>query len=199
MNERAPRAQRLALICLVLIVIAAVVGCAPKQKSDPIENICLTQTDKASAMEAAEDVLARMHFTIEKYDPAQGIVTTRPLSAAQFFEFWRSDVVGTRQAIEANIHSTRKIAKLAFVSGETDLCIDCTVSVYRLSLPGHDISSSSQAYAMFSKSTSVTQTLEPHEHQREGMSWSDAGQDSGLAEVILKQIEQKLSKEDNSQ
>jgi hypothetical protein len=168
-------------------------GCNSTQPKEPLEKICLTQTDKSVAMLTAEDILAKMHFTIDKADSKLGIITTRPLSSAQFFEFWRSDVVGIKQALEANMHTTRRIVKVNFAKDAQNLCINCTVSVYRLTLPEHSISSSAKVYTLFSESTQQMQTLEPHKKQKKGMVWHDAGKDPDLAMLILDKIKRQLS------
>ncbi len=63
-------------------------------------------------MEVAEDVLAGMYFTIEKADVDSGLIRTRPLPGAQFFEFWRSDNVGTDNTLAANLHTIRRTVTL---------------------------------------------------------------------------------------
>ncbi len=90
------------LVTYALITCALILtGCAQQQHQEVVEQICLQDTqslglltEKPQAMQTAEDVLSRMHFTIDKSDAEQGIIRTRPLPAAQFFEFWRSDNVG---------------------------------------------------------------------------------------------------------
>ena len=180
------------LFTAALMTVALITGCASTEQQQTFDQICLSQTDKSVAMLTAEDILAKMHFTIDKADSKLGIITTRPLSSAQFFEFRRSEVVGIKQGLEANIHTTRRTVKLNIVPGAQDLCIDCTVSVYRLTLPEHLISSGSKAYTLFSKSTQQMQTLEPHPEQIEGMVWHDIGKDPDLAMLILNKIKQRL-------
>ena len=193
MNRCIPNQHRFGLLCTAaFLTMALITGCASNQQQETFDKICLPQTDKSDAILTAEDILAKMHFTIDKADPELGIITTRPLSSAQFFEFWRSDVVGIKQALEANIHTTRRTVKLNLVQDAQDLCIDCTVSVYRLSLPEHSISSSAKAYALFSRSTQQMQTLEPHQQQKKDMVWNDIGHDTDLEMIILNKIKQQL-------
>ncbi|MFQ6034300.1 MAG: hypothetical protein ACE5NM_00430, partial [Sedimentisphaerales bacterium] len=133
----------LGLWSLVLSLFPA--GCAEQQRYETIEQICVPGVDKAEAMQIAEDVLAEMHFTIEKADLKTGIIRTRPLPGAQFFEFWRSDNVGVFNAAEANLHSIRRIAQICIRQKTEDrrrktdvcpqscaLCISCDVQVQRL-------------------------------------------------------------------
>jgi len=210
-------------------------GCAEEQQYGAVESICvdpapklapalnretgndrslkkgiLVRCDKLQAMEIAEDVLAKMHFTIEKADadPAtpgidtrrwRGFIRTRPLPGAQFFEFWRSDNVGADNWLESNLHSIRRVVELTMSEQEEGppqsgnlLCINCDVQKYRLSIPEHHVSSSARAYKMFSESSSALQNLRLNPEQKAGMAWIDLGKDRQLAAEILKRISSML-------
>jgi len=169
----------------------------------------LVRGDKLKMMEIAEDVLAKMYFTIEKADadPAtpgintrlwRGFIRTRPLAGAQFFEFWRSDNVGADNWLESNLHSIRRVVELTMSEEEGPpqsgnlLCINCDVQKYRLSMPEHHVSSSARAYEMFSESSSALQNLRLNPEQKAGMAWIDLGKDTQLAAEILKRISSML-------
>lgn len=166
-------------------------GCA-KQRYQLIEQIHLTNIEKSQAMQAAEDVLAKMHFTIEKADTESGFIRTRPLEGAQFFEFWRKDNVGAFNAAEANLHSIRRIAELNISQDGEKLRIDCDVKTQRLNLPERQTTSSTRAYEMFSKSSPSMQKLRLNKQQKTGVAWADLGQDKQLATEILKRIEKRI-------
>jgi len=146
----------------------------------------------ADTMEAAEDVLARMHFDIEKADIDSGVIRTRPLPGAQFFEFWRSDNVGADNSLAANLHSIRRTVELNISQQDGELCIGCDVRVQRLSIPEHRVSSSSRAYEMFSQSRPSLQKLGLNPEQKEEMAWIDLDNDIRLAAEILKRIEARI-------
>lgn len=179
------------LVCTMLFFLA---GCAQTQHYEATEQICIPDTDKLKVMQIAEDVLGRMHFTIDKADAERGVIRTRPLPGAQFFEFWRSDSVGAFNSAEANLHSIRRIVALDISDVSEQLCIACDVRVQRLSIPEHYVSSSSRAYEMFSVSSSSMQELRLRLEQKEQMAWLDLGEDRRLATVILKQIEEQTGK-----
>ena len=145
-------------------------------------------------MEAAEDVLCKMHFTIEKADIESGFIRTRPLSGAQFFEFWRSDNAGSFNAVEANLHTIRRIAELNISQQNGRVCIGCNVKTERLSLPEREVISSSRAYEMFSQSGPLRQRLALNPEQKRGMVWVDLGKDAWLETEILKRIENRLKR-----
>lgn len=177
------------IACASLLPLA---GCAKQQQFKAVEQICVANIQKREAMQTAEDVLRRMHFTISKADAKQGIIRTRPLAGAQFFEFWRRDSVGAKNSAEANLHSLRRTVELDITQQGGQLCIGCDVKVRRLSLPEHEVSSSSRAYEMFSISTAAMQRLILRPKQKEEMAWLDMGEDSRLSTEILKRIEKKL-------
>ena len=177
---------------LFISCVLFLTGCAKQQQSKAVEQICVANIQKPQAMQIAEGVLGRMHFTVSKSDAEQGLIRTRPLPGAQFFEFWRRDNVGARSSAEANLHSLRRTVELDISQQGEQLCIGCNVKVQRLSLPEHEVSSSSRAYEMFSKSTSSMQKIELRHGQKKGMAWVDMGSDTGLSTEILRRIEKKL-------
>ena len=160
-------------------------------------------------MEIAEDVLTDMYFTIDKFDPNSGFIRTRPLPGAQFFELWRSENIGAKNQLNSNLHSIRRTVEiilrrsqdasyvgcsdeaLAKLSSTDEL--SCIVRLQRLSLPARDVTSSTQAYRMFSMSGPGLQTLQLHPAQEKKMAWLDLGRDTALEKEILKRIENQLS------
>jgi hypothetical protein len=171
----------------------AVAGCGQPQQKVVSVPISLSNVSKAQAMEVSEDVLARMHFVIEKADVPSGLVRTRPLPGAQFFELWRSDNVGDENSLLANLHTIRRTVELAISQHGGQLQIDCAVRVQRLSLPERDVSSSASVYGMFTRSSPSLQKMKFDTEQREGMAWIDLEDDTALAAMILKRIEKRLA------
>ncbi len=174
-------------------------GCAEQQQCGLVKPIYVENVDKLKTIETAEDILAKMHFKIEKFDAESGFIRTRPLSGAQFFEFWRSDNVGADNRLESNLHSIRRVAELTISEQEEEpvqngnrLCINCEVQKYRLSMPEQHVSSSARAYKMFSESNSAFQNLRLNPEQKADMAWIDLGKDKQLAAEILKRIEQQI-------
>ena len=180
----------------IIACVLTLTGCAQPQHQEVVEQICLPDTQKLQAMQMAEDVLDRMNFTIAKADTEQGLIRTKPLPAAQSFEFWRSDNVGSFNSTEANLHSIRRTAELDISQEGGQLCINCEVKVQRLSLPERDVTSSGRSYKMFTPSKQSIQVLELHPEQKESMAWIDLGRDKQLATDILKQIEKQLKRKE---
>jgi len=166
----------------LLTCLLTLVGCAKQQQYATIEQISISNIDKTESMQIAEDVLAKMHFTIDKADYENGIIKTRPLPGAQFFEFWRSDNVGASNALEANIHSIRRIVELHINQPATGgLSINCNVQVQRLNLPAPRESDKRLPSQNLDK---LTRTA--------GAEWADLDKDTKLATKILKRIEKQI-------
>jgi len=176
---------------LSLLVVA---GCAtPQPQPAPRDgSVNIADISVAEAMAVTEAALSRMQFAIDKADPEQGIIRTKPLTGAQFFEFWRSDNVGPAQALEANLQTLRRSVELRLQPDGDQVRIDCHVHVQRLSLPANEVASVSQAYRMYSASTRTIQRLELEPEQQAGLAWIDLGEDPALAERILERILQRI-------
>jgi hypothetical protein len=179
----------LVFMCCVLVLT----GCAQPQQRTPISQILVPNLDTSEAMALVEDVLGQMHFTIEKADLQSGLMRTRPLSGAQFFEFWRSDNVGPDNSLAANLHTIRRTVELEISPEGNELCIACNVRVQRLSLPERQVSSTARAYEMFSRSSPTLQRLSLNPEQQKNMAWIDLDNDVLLAGEILRRIEAKIS------
>lgn len=173
------------------IISTLVAGCAEQQQYASAKPIRVENIDKLKVMEAAEDVLVKMHFTIEKANAENGSIRTKPLLGAQFFEFWRSDSVGADNWLSNNLHSIRRIVELSINEQDMDLHINCDVRMYRLSLPEREIHSA-HAYNLFSTSSPTVQRIQLHPEQKEDMAWIDLGKDEQLAAEILKRIGQQI-------
>ena len=192
------KSTRLLVTYAIITCALMLTGCARPQYRETVEQICLPDIQKQQAMQTAEDILARMQFTIDKSDAEQGIIRTRPLPAAQSFEFWRSDNIGSFNSTEANLHSIRRTAELGISRQAGQLCISCDVKVQRLSLPERQVTGSGHAYAMFTPSKQSIQVLELHPEQKESMAWVDLGSDKQLATDILKRISSILDTRSSS-
>lgn len=195
-QDTRPKAQnpkRITVICGLWSVVCGLLlaGCAEQKQYQASEPLNMENTDKLRVMEAAEDVLVKMYFTIEKANSENGFIRTKPLQGAQFFELWRSDSVGTDNWLLNNLHSIRRIVELNISEQDKDLHIDCDVKTYRLSLPEREIRSA-HAYDLFSVSSAALQRIQLHPEQKENMAWIDLGKDEQLAAEILKRIEQQI-------
>jgi len=180
-------------LAITLLVLCFLTGCASQQPTETIEQICIPDIDKATALDTAEDVLVRMQFTIDKTNTETGYMKTRPLTAGQFFEFWRKDNVGSFNTEEANRHTIRRTVELNMSQKDKLFCINCRVNTQRLSL--YDFEERGDLTIKFdrfsdTKAPELTQELYLPPSKS---TWIDLGKDEKLATSILKRIEKKLT------
>jgi len=198
-NEKKHERSSTYRLCKYTLMTCALMaaGCA-QQNSAPLRvkvqgSALYVERDQgigtADLMEVAEDVLAGMYFMIDKDDVDSGLIRTRPLSGAQFFEFWRSDNAGADNTLAANLHTIRRTVTLGISQQDQELRIGCNVQAQRLSLPERQVSSSTRVYGIFSQSNPSLQRLKLNPEQKEEMAWIDMGSDKRLATEILKRIE----------
>jgi len=196
-NRRTDEFKTAHSLCVYALMTCAVVlaGCAQQQRRDIAEPVYARNIGKAETMELAEEVLAGMNFSIEKADLENGLIRTRPLPGAQFFELWRSDNVGAENSLRANLHTIRRTVEIDVTQQGEEFCIGCDVRVQRLSLPEREAgSSSARAYEMYSRSSPSLQKLRFDPQQEKGMAWIDLGGDTQLAAEILKRIEEQIAR-----
>jgi hypothetical protein len=179
-----------ALIFFVAGAFAAAMlgGCCAKQCEKPANKICVQGVDSQTAIDAAKKTLEAMHFTIDKADANAGYIRTRPLAAGQFFELWRSDTVGGENFAEANLHSVTRMAEINITSQNGDVCMECSVTTRRLSMPQREISSATELPGIFTQGGGGLQTLKLNPEQKKGAAWMDMGPDAALQSKILERI-----------
>lgn len=170
-------------------------GCASQQLAQSTDPVCLPDTTTDEAMNAAQTILENMYFEIEKYDPDELYIRTRPLSGAQFFEFWRRDNASGFAAGQANLHSIRRVVELTFSAQGTATCIQCRVQVWRLSIPERPIEGAGRMRHLYTEGNTGDQTLQVDRSHIGRIEWLDAGPDRELERRILKQIQQETLKE----
>ena len=178
---------------LMLAAALHLAGCAQQPGQTQVSPLCAPPSHKLQLMQTAELVLADMYFSIDKADPNIGLIQTRALTGAQFFEFWRSDNIGPANALEANIQTITRIARLNLNEQDSTLCLTCSVRTYRLNMPEHEVSSSGRAYTMFTKSSSSLQRIKLNPEQKAHLAWTDLGEDTLLAAEILRRIEERIA------
>ena len=183
-----------ATLLFMMITCALFSGCGSEQQAVSDDPICLPNTPTDQAMQAAQAVLLKMHFEIEKYDIDARYIRTRPLSGAQFFEIWRQDNASASAATQANLYSLRRIVELECTPQDTTTCVQCRVRVLRLSVPEGPIEGAGQMGGIHTESSTRYQTLEVDRHKQAQIEWLDAGPDHDLERKILELLERDIEK-----
>jgi len=169
-------------------------GCASQDLSLPPDPACLPGISVDQAMESARTVLTKMQCELEKDDPEARYMRTRPLSGAQFFEFWRRDNASAASGAQANLHSIRRIVELEFAPENAITCVQCRVQVLRLSVPEQPLEGTTRMGGIYTESSSREQSLEVDSRRAAEMEWLDAGPDHALESKILTLVRQDTQK-----
>ena len=184
--------SRLIILCFVVLTLLTGCGQSPRAETE-LEPLVCPASEQDQAFAAAQQAIKGMCFSIDVADRQAGYIRTLPLSGAQGFELWRSDSVGAFNALEANLHSIRRIAEISITAREDDLHINCTVETQRLNMPAREVTSSAQAYRIHSDSSKAIQKLKLTPAQERTMMWVSLGPDELLAQRILDRIRMRLS------
>ncbi len=180
------------MFIVAMALAAGLTGCSSQQVAAP-GPLSVAGANKTRVMSVAEDVLTRMHFTVEKADTEKGYIRTRPLRGGQFFEVWRKDNVSAGQIAEASIHSIQRTVELNITESGGGVQIKCDVGVRRLSLPENDHASRSRAAEMFTASSTSLQRLTVNPEQAQQMEWIELGPDPALETRILQLIKRRIT------
>ena len=166
-------------------------GCAKQAAVEPSKPFCVSVAGKEDLMKAAEDVLKKKQFVIEKYDLDAGYIVTRPMRGSQFFEMWKGDNVGKTNTARSSIHSIQRIVEMNFTQQNGQLCLACTADMQRFSMPTEKLRGTSQASYLFVEGGTSMMRLYPT--TEEEMDWIDLGRDGELERNLIELIKQKIT------
>ncbi|MCG3128351.1 MAG: hypothetical protein CHACPFDD_03235 [Phycisphaerae bacterium] len=131
-------------------------------------------------------LLREFDFVPLHVDRAAGEITTLPATSAQWFEFWRGDVVGGYQSLEASLHTIRRKVVISARHDDEgdadDYRVAITVEKFRYSAPDRQVTTPSGALAIYSDRIPTTEGLK--KSATRGEHWVELGRD-GLLEARL--------------
>ena len=182
--------NRVVLIVTGFLAVIVVSGCSEPVSYQVPEPVCFTSVNQDRLMEAGEQVLLDMHFEIEKFDVEKGVIKTYPLRGGQFFEFWRSDNVGSQNKADSNLYSILRSVDLQVTEKGTQHCLEITSRKRRLSIPEQELVSGSQNAGIF---TGGSVNFQKIRLETENLEWIEMGRDYPLENRILDRIADKIS------
>lgn len=177
-------------------MILVLSGCEKQAQTEETMPICFQAVSMNRLFSEAESVMAGMQFQIDKADRDAGQIITRPLRGAQFFELWRQDNATAADTAEANLQSIQRIAEVRFDQVENSVCVNCRVTVRRLSMPDQPIRGTSGIVDRYTESSGSRQGLQIRPEIEEQIEWIYLGNDPALEQWILRKIEKRLTQGD---
>jgi len=171
---------------IAALLAAALAGCLnySKPAAAPPE-LTAAQQNFEAAWGAAKRVLGEYGFRLNRTDRRAGIISTRPLLGQHYVEFWRKDASSATDLAESTIQTiyrtaTVRIGPAADQPGQYEAAV--TIAVSRSDLPTMQVSSTSEAYSLFTmtggRSSWLTDFGRTQEQAASAAGASQAGEES---------------------
>lgn len=180
--------RRIGSIFIVCVVLSAWSGCQQPVQPDGPTDTQLSGADFEQLWQTGLEVLRRYNFRPDRQDRRAGVITTYPTTSAQWFEFWRPEVVGGFEAGEANLHTVRRQATVHIrpAAEQGQLYVSVQVDVYRYAAPERQVTTASGALQMFGERLPTAEgRMEP---PAEVSYWVPLGRDGRLEDELLRRI-----------
>ena len=141
-------------IALLAALAGACAGCANNfgQSVAPPLPLTPAQRNFDAVWDASLAVLREYRFTVAVQNRREGTITTAPLAGRYFLEFWRKDAATPSDVLESTLQTLYKTATVSIrpVPGRPDeYAASVTVEVSRSEKPAPVITSTSEAYGLF--------------------------------------------------
>ena len=136
----------------ILVLLTAVGGCAnytqPRAAPGPQTQ---AQRNFDAVWRGSIEVLRRYHFSLDRQDRRAGIITTHPMLARHWFEFWRSDAANAFDLAEGTLQTVMRRAVVRVAPGKAEGTYQpiVVVEVTRPDRQGLEIVAAGEAYDKF--------------------------------------------------
>ena len=140
---------------LLLAAMLLPAGCQPKYTQPVLDPTPQTpeQQNFQRLWQAGRHVLISYHFRLDRQDPRAGVITTWPMTGKQFAEVWRKDAARATDTLESTLQTIYRAVRVTIRPGPDGRGYEPVVEVLvsRSDKPRDAISSTSEAYDMFTK------------------------------------------------
>jgi len=180
---------------LLLASMLLAAGCQPKYTRPVLEPAPQTPEQESfqRLWQASRHVLISYHFRLDRQDPRAGVITTWPMTGKQFFELWRKDSARATDTSESTLQTIYRAVRVTIRPGPDGQGYEPVVEVLvsRSDKPRDGISSTSEAYDMFTKRPKKNKLTGEQEAAQMVDLGNDRALEARLARDILKQAGQE--------
>ena len=180
---------------LLLASMLLAAGCQPKYTRPVLEPAPQTPEQESfqRLWQASRHVLISYHFRLDRQDPRAGVITTWPMTGKQFFELWRKDSARATDTSESTLQTIYRAVRVTIRPGPDGQGYKPVVEVLvsRSDKPRDGISSTSEAYDMFTKRPKKNKLTGEQEAAQMVDLGNDRALEARLARDILKQAGQE--------
>lgn len=164
-------------------------GCAPPPRVIGPTDAILRIPDYEEFIDETLSVMRRADFPPAQVDRVRGVTVSRPSTGGQWWEFWRDDVHGGYQILEASIATVRRVVTIRVepqpaVGEPNEYRVNVVVEKARFSSPERQVTTASAALRIFSERLPTDEGVRVT--RTRGAHWVPLGRD-GLLEVALLQ------------
>jgi hypothetical protein len=133
-------------------------------------------------------VLRRRGLTPDRQDRREGVITTKPITCQQWFEFWRHDAMGPYQWAESSMHTIQRLAVIRIKRQPQPgrYRLDVRVNIFRFSAPERQVTTPAGALLMYSEKLPTEEG--ELRHPSHDVNWVRLGRDPRMEGVLLGRI-----------
>jgi hypothetical protein len=215
------RVRSFCILCMILVIGGALTGCARNARATAttfpatVTNPATTQPaywldqpanasarfgDFSQLFQASEDSARDFLFRIDRVDYRAGLLTTRPMVSAQWFEFWRRDTQTWDDLAESSLATIRRTIRFEFVRlDDGSFEVTPKVLVERETVAESRVTSPTNYRRVFHNE------IDPRRRARgtresdvgtrlPGRYWTPIGRDPALEEALARSIEKKVAR-----
>ena len=180
---------------LLLAAMLLPAGCQPKYTQPVLEPTPQTPEQQTfqRLWQAGRHVLISYHFRLDRQDPRAGVITTWPITGKQFAEVWRKDTARATDTLESTLQTIYRAVRVTIRQSADGRGYEPVVEVLvsRSDKPKDAISSTSEAYDMFTKRQKKKNRLTGEQEAAQMVELgNDRALEARLAREILKQAGQ---------
>jgi hypothetical protein len=172
-------------------------GCAAEPPRVDSGQTIEIKGDMDRVFRICQDELKNRGFELDRVDRRDGWIETFPMTSAQWFEFWRGDVVGDYAWAESNLQTVQRRVKMTVSTmNDQNVRLLCEVSVERREADSERVQTMGPVAArdLFSVRTGRIPGLGEGKSKTGAESqWTPLGNDPELEHAILQRITTKIS------
>jgi hypothetical protein len=181
---------------IALALLGILVGCAAPSRHtgttrDPV---AVVAPGFDASFDACLDVARSLHFVVERQDRRGGVITTEPMTGAQWFEPWRRELRTNFDVAESSLSTVRRILRFEIEREGESFRITPTATVQRLVLLESRISNAA-LYRIVHRPGDPRNTPEADRGVAlPSTYWYDVGRDEQLEMALARGIEERLNR-----
>jgi len=172
-----------------ILLASLLAGCPGYTKPVPRgRELTAAEKDFEAIWQASTGVLRKYRFTLATQDRRAGLIATYPMTSKYLTEFWRREATTARDSFEGSLHTIYRTAGVEIVPAGDKFRAYVQVDVSRSNRREPMVTSTSQAYELFSMTAREKLTVEYGEDTGEAPILVQLGRDRGLEEAIAAKI-----------